>query len=465
MSRFPAQLRRDALDIWHAGLAAVDSERLVAAALRVEGDELIVGPLRLRLDRLGRILVVGAGKAGAGMAAAVEAALGPRMEQHRLAGLVSVPADCLRPLRRITLSAARPAGCNEPTPEGVAAAEAILRAVAALRAEDLCLCLISGGGSALLPAPEGITLEDKLALTRHLSAAGADIVELNTVRKQLSRIKGGGLARACRAGRLVALIISDVAGDPLELIASGPTVPDDASTPQAALAVLEKFPAPAAAFFPRVVQYLRQKDAAARPPQPGCQVTNLVIGNNATAVEAAGARAQSLGYCHVMLCARGPEGTAEEVGRHLADMALQMRARPGPNCLISGGEPAVRLVEPSRRGRGGRNQQLVLAALVRLAAAGAERLALLSGGTDGEDGPTDAAGALLDAAVLAAARRSGLDGADFLARNDAYRFFAPLDALIKTGPTHTNVGDLRVVVVAETAERHLPSPPAAAGGK
>ncbi len=371
MSRSSAELRRDALDIWHAGLAAVDSQRLVAAALRVEGKELIVGPLRLRLDTLGRILVVGAGKAGAGMAAAVEAALAARLEEDRLAGWVNVPADCVRPLRRIRLCAARGPGCNEPTPEGVAATEEILRQVAALGPDDLCLSLISGGGSALLPAPEGVTLEDKLALTRHLSAAGADIIELNTVRKQLSRIKGGGLARACRAGRLVALIISDVAGDPLDLIASGPTVPDDASTPQAALAVLEKFPAPVPGFstllgqarawplpwppvpgfFLRVVQYLKRKDATGRQPPPICEVTNLVIGNNATAVEAAGARAESLGYDHAMVCAQGPEGLAEDVGRHLADMALRMRARPGPNCLISGGEPAVRLVEPAPRPR------------------------------------------------------------------------------------------------------------------
>ena len=435
---------------WTSGTPAsppFDSQRLVAAAIRVEGKELIVGPLRLRLDSLGRILVVGAGKAGAGMAAAVEAALAARLEENRLAGWVNVPADCVRPLRRITLCAARGPGCNEPTPEGVAATEEILRQVAALGPDDLCLSLISGGGSALMPAPEGVTLEDKLALTRHLSAAGADIVELNTVRKQLSRIKGGGLARACRAGRLVALIISDVAGDPLDLIASGPTVPDDASTPQAALAVLGKFSAPDAAFFTRVVQYLRQKDADGWLPPPICEVTNLVIGNNATAVEAAGARAESLGYDHAMVCAQGPEGLAEDVGRHLADMALRMRARPGPNCLISGGEPAVRLVEPARRGRGGRNQQLALAALLRLAADGAEGIALLSGGTDGEDGPTDAAGAIVDATVLAAVERSGLDATDYLARNDAYHFFAPLGALIKTGPTHTNVGDLRVVVV------------------
>ncbi len=188
----------------------------------------------------------------------------------------------------------------------------------------------------------------------------------------------------------------------------------------------------------------KQQSAAARPT---CRVTNLIIGNNATAVDAAGMEAERLGYAHAMRCADRSEGPAEEVGRHLAEIALSMRNRPDPNCLISGGEPVVTLVDESRRGLGGRNQQLVLAALQHLWDDGARGIALLSGGTDGEDGPTDAAGALIDEEVLAAARRCRLDPADYLARNDAYRFFLPLDALIKTGATHTNVCDVRVVAV------------------
>ena len=214
----------------------------------------------------------------------------------------------------------------------------------------------------------------------------------------------------------------------MDLIASGPTVTDDPSTPEAALAVLRKYPAGGAGFFTRVVEYLKQKKPGRRSPRLACQVANLVIGNNARAVDAAGAKAESLGYSPALISANGGEGLAEDVGRHLAGMVLRMRAGPGPNCLVSGGEPAVRLVDPSRRGRGGRNQQLVLAALERLLADGAEGIALLSGGTDGEDGPTDAAGAVLDATVLAAVGRLGLDPADFLARNDAYNFFAPLGA-------------------------------------
>ena len=452
MPRSTTDLRRDALQIWQAGVEAVRSERLVAQSLRVEGPALAIGngpESVLPLDRIRRIVVVGAGKAGAGMAEAVETVLGPQlMAEKELVGWVNVPADCVRPLRRIHLHAARPAGVNEPTPEGVAGALEILRLVASLGPDDLCLCLISGGGSALMPAPvEGITLADKLAVTRHLSDNGANIEELNTVRKQLSRIKGGRLARACRGGRLVSLMISDVLGDPLDIIASGPTVPDS-STPQAALEVLERFSARAAGVAPAVFEYLQQ--AANDRPQTaasvGCHVTNLVIGNNATAVTAAAKEAKRLGYSVTEQCAARSEGPAEEIGRRLADAALAMRAQQRPACLVSGGEPVVKLIERSRRGLGGRNQQLVLAALVKLLDDGTDGIALLSGGTDGEDGPTDAAGALLDADIMAAARQQALAPTDFLARNDAHNFFAPLGALIKTGPTHTNVCDLRVVL-------------------
>ena len=447
MPRSSAQLRRDALQIWHAAVAAVRSERLMREALRVEGDALEIGDQRIPLSDIGRIAIVGAGKAGAGMAVAAEEILGPQLlASKHVVGWMNVPADCLRVTTHVHLHAARPAGVNEPTPQGAQGAGEILRIVAGLGPKDLCLCLLSGGGSALLPAPvEAITLADKLAVTRHLSGAGANIEQLNAVRKQLSRIKGGGLARACRAGQLVSLIISDVLGDPLDVIASGPTV-EDSSTPQAALQILERFHAREAGISPAVFAYLQQRREL--PADNGtCRVTNLVIGNNARAVDAAGIEAVRLGYSHAMVSATRSEGPAEEVARHLADMARTMRQQAGPDCLISGGEPVVTLVEAGRRGLGGRNQQLVLAALERLGLEGVQGLCLVSGGTDGEDGPTDAAGAILDADVAAAAGEQGLDPSDYLARNDAYHFFAPLGALIKTGPTHTNVCDVRVVVV------------------
>jgi len=452
------RLREDALQIWRAGLDAVDSRRLVRAAVRVEGDRLHVGNDTFDLSRIRRILVVGAGKAGAGMADAFEQVLGPRLlAEKSVTGWVNVPADCVQPLAAIHLHAARLPGQNEPTLAGAAGADEILRLVDELAPEDLCVALISGGGSALLPAPvAGISLADKLAVTRHLSAAGADIRQLNTVRKQLSRIKGGGLRRACRAGCLVTLVISDVLGDPLDVIASGPTV-DDTSTPAEALAILKQFDARAAGITPAVFDYL-QAGRGRHEADTGCRATNLVIGNNATAVEAARLEAVRLGYLPNVLATDSHEGLAEPVGRRLAAMIPALCAGSGADCVISGGEPVVQLVNAATRGLGGRNQQLVLAAADLLSTSQSAKVeaksnrlsdgfALLSGGTDGEDGPTDAAGAIIDAQTLAAAKEKHLDAADFLHRDDAYHFFEPLGALIKTGPTHTNVCDLRVIVV------------------
>jgi hydroxypyruvate reductase len=446
MNRSLAQLRADALAIWQSGVDAVDSQRLVAEHVQVKGGRLLIGAEAVDLAAIGRILVVGGGKAGAGMAAGLEQALGPQvLESKRVTGWLNVPADCLRPLRAIHLHAARPAGVNEPTAEGVAGADKILELVGSMSAADVCICLISGGGSALLPAPiTGISLADKLAVTRHLSAAGANIAELNRVRRQLSRIKGGGLARACPAGRMFTLIISDVLGDPLDLIASGPTIEGLGSAGEA-LEILERYGSRAAGISRAVFDSLRAKASAT--PAAKCRVTNLVIGNNALAVDAAGQQAEKLGYTHALDSARSMEGPAEEVGQHLARMALTMRSGAGPQCLVTGGEPVVRLVAAAQRGRGGRNQQMVLAGLEVLAEAGGDEIVLLSGGTDGEDGPTDAAGAWVDADVIRAAHARQLDPHDYLLRNDAYTFFDALGSLIKTGPTHTNVCDLRVVLV------------------
>ena len=475
MNRSAEQLRADALAIWQAAVEAVRSDRLVRDALRVEEDELVIADeLRLDLRDVRRIVVVGAGKAGAGMAEGVCQALGPSVAaDHQLEGWVNVPADCVGAesrQHRIHLHAARPAGVNEPTEEGQRGSQEILRLVESLGPQDLCLCLISGGASALLPAPvNGVSLSDKLAVTRFLSAAGANIQELNTVRKQLSRIKGGGLMRACRAGWLVTLIISDVIGDPLDVIGSGPTVADSA-TRQDALSVLAKFDAQQSGLVPRTVYAALERSgskAAASETNPSCgNVRNFVIGNNALAVDAAGLEAVRRGYSPAMSAAQTLEGPAEDVGRHLAEMAEMMReavvahddhngGMPTTDCLVSGGEPVVQLAPADRRGKGGRNQQLVLAALESLQNKDDESLkrmdgiVILSGGTDGEDGPTDAAGALADATIAAAAAEHGLQPGDFLRRNDTYHFFEPIDGLIKTGPTHTNVCDVRVVLVSK----------------
>jgi glycerate 2-kinase len=446
-------LRNDALAIWQAAVDAVRSDRLVESEVRAHDKRLHIGKTELPLDQIRRIVVVGAGKAGAGMAAGLEAALGPQLlaEKH-VTGWVNVPADCVRQLAAIHLHPARPAGLNEPTADGVRGSEHILELVAGLGPDDLCICLISGGGSALLPAPSpGISLAAKQQLTRDLSAAGANIEELNTVRKQISRIKGGGLARACRAGHLITLVISDVLGDPLDVIASGPTVPNPKSAADA-LAILERLQVAAP---PGVRQVLEGQRAAPPSAAPLCRVANFVIGNLARAVDAAGAEAVRRGYAPRTHTATTLEGPAEEIGKQLTAEAVQIAGRQTPyNCLITGGEPTVRLAPADIRGKGGRNQQLVLAAMVELLtsplATNRVSFAILSGGTDGEDGPTDAAGGVVDRELLERLTASGLDPTDYLRRNDAYTLLDRLGGLVRTGPTHTNVCDVRVVIANPT---------------
>lgn len=440
-----SQLRDDAESIWRAGVAAVDSARLVEQAVGVDGDQLVVGDLPVSLSWLNRIAVVGAGKAGAGMAAAFEKQVGPQL-LGKVMGWVNVPDDCVRPLERITLHGARPAGHNEPTSAGVTGSEKILEIVSSLTENDLCMVLLSGGGSALLPAP-ATSLEDKQIVTRHLMQSGATINELNCVRKQLSRIKGGNLVRATRA-RTVSLIISDVIGDPMDVIASGPTYPDN-STPDDALVVLKRFGS-RDSFPPSVWDYLEKKAAAEESPRPLSRVHNFIIGNNEVALDAAAEAAQRAGYNVVSL---GSEncGEAKSEGESLANLARQIRDTSEPvalpACILSGGEPIVRLAETDQPRKGGRNQELALSALRTLDEEGLANTVVLSGGTDGEDGPTDAAGAMASLEVFQTARTLGLNPDDFLAINNSYEFFDKTNGLLKTGPTHTNVMDLRVVLI------------------
>jgi glycerate-2-kinase len=281
-----------------------------------------------------------------------------------------------------------------------------------------------------------------------ISGAGANIEQLNIVRRQLSLIKGGGLARACHAGQLITLLISDVLGDRPDIIASGPTVAGEATAADA-LQILSELKLNTEKSLAGITQYLQARaleKADAKSARSLRTSSPIVLGNNATAVDGAGAEAERLGYSHAMISATQAEGAAEDVGRHLASMAIKMRDSLGPDCLISGGEPTVSLVDETRRGKGGRNQQLALAALTALG--DGEQICLLSGGTDGEDGPTDAAGAFVTADIVYRARESSLDPGDFLARNDAYSFFQQAGGLFITGPTQTNVCDLRVVVTA-----------------
>ncbi len=453
MQRTAQQLREDARRIWWAGVEAVQPARLVPEFVTRDATTLVVGELEFALDEIERIVIVGAGKASAGMTVALEAVLGANLlSKKHVTGWVNVPADCILPTQCVTLHAARPAGVNEPRSEGAEGSQQILKLVGSLGPRDLCLCVISGGGSALLPAPiEGLPLASKIALTREIAARGGTIEQLNAVRRELSTIKGGGLARACRAGNLVSLILSDVLGDDLEVIASAPTVLRQ-PTPQRALEALSELqlldhPAGAEAVTLLETRSRQAPDEAAA----GCEVHNLLIGNNATAVDAAGVQAEQLGYSHAMISATECEGTAESVAQHLVTMAQSMRRDAGPDCLISGGEPTVQLAAEGKRGKGGRNQQLVLSAMASLE--DWRGLALLSGGTDGEDGPTDAAGAFVDEEIAKAANEKELNLQEYLQRNDAYHCFEQLDALIKTGPSGTNVCDLRVITVGRNDER------------
>jgi len=437
-----------AKDIWQAGVDAVSSERLVGEAVARSGDRLTICGCDFEFAELGRLVVVGAGKAGAGMAAAVEASIGAD-PLARTTGFVNVPEDCVRPLQKITLHGARPASVNEPTQAGVDGAAKILELVSGLEDNDLCLVLISGGGSALLPAPiDGVSLSDKQTVTRLLMHGGATINELNCVRKQLSKIKGGGLARAAKRGRVITLIISDVAGDLFDIIASGPTV-EDLSSAAEAISILERFASDHSSVPEAVWTALRNKltDSEIATPIDAERIQNFILGNNQTAVDVAATRARELG-CEVETESE-VGGVAAEFGRQLAEKCLAQR-EAGSNsklCLVSGGESTVKLAETDQPRKGGRNQELVLAAIDQLGDDDARGIVILSGGTDGEDGPTDAAGAWLDSNVLAGMRRQRIDPKPFLAINNSYPFFEQAGGLLVTGPTHTNVMDLRVALI------------------
>jgi glycerate 2-kinase len=469
---------RDAERIWRAGVDAVRSELLVTNAVQRDGTFLSLCGDTFDLANLRRIVVVGAGKAGAGMGRGLERALGTDIVDQKVVGWLNVPADCVAPppLRKIHLHNSRPAGVNEPTEAGVAGSERILKLVSSLQADDLCLVLISGGGSALLPLPvPGISLADKLAMTRTLSRGGATIQQLNTVRKRLSRIKGGGLVRAATAGHMLALIISDVIDDPLDIIASGPTVPDP-GTAADALKVLEQIQqaGDGTATIPTAIWVELQRQATVASPSPTGVIScrNCIIGNNETALNAAMQQARDLGYDVRSLGSRR-QGTAREIGVELAELCLQTRrefngacqsddsqsgfghSRSRRVCYIGGGEPVVQLAPTSRPRKGGRNQEVALSALCRLWKDDLSGLTILSGGTDGEDGPTDAAGAICSAEVRRAAEERHLDPFDALSINDSYTFFDAAGGLLKTGPTHTNVMDLQVAVIHREPELDL----------
>ncbi len=426
--------RHHALQIFRAALLAADPYRAVLDHLSFDGRVLRLGRKRYDLAAFDRIQVIGAGKAGAAMAHAIEKLLGRRIS----GGLVNVPDGVAARLRRIQL---HPCGHPIPDERGAEGARRILEIARSAGPRDLLIALISGGASAMLPAPAPpLTLEGKRALTRQLLTSGATIHELNTVRKHLSLIKGGQFAQAAFPATVIALLLSDVVGDDPGVIGSGPAVPDS-STVADAVRVLDKYGVS--------VPGGNQCGALHETPKPGDPVfarsRHLIVGSNKQAVAAAEACARGLGY-RTMVLSTTIEGEAREIARMHAAIAREVLTsnRPvrRPACLLSGGETTVTV---RGRGLGGRNQEFVLAAILALEGAGPATI--LSAGTDGIDGPTDAAGAIADSSTLARAAALGLDPRRFLDDNDSYHFFEPLDALLKTGPTGTNVADVRVVLI------------------
>jgi hydroxypyruvate reductase len=434
-------LRKQALAIFQAALTAADPAAAILRHVRLRDGVLLAGRTRYALNGIRRIHVVGAGKAGAAMARAVEK-LGLPAEK-RGNSLMNVKYGHLAKLRWIELNE-----CDHPVPDelGVRGAKRIAQIVTDATAEDLVICLISGGASALLPFPAPpVTLAEKQAVTKLLLASGATIHEINAVRKHISGIKGGQLARIAYPARVLALILSDVIGDDLDVIGSGITAPD-ASTFATAAAVFEKYRIRdqiPASVLDRFTSGARGniRETPKRDDPAFARVQNLIVGSNRLAVEAAAGRAREFGFRTSILSTQ-IEGETREVARMHAAIVKEIvrygRPLARPACLISGGETTVTL---RGNGLGGRNQEFVLAAAMDIA--GLDGTVVFSGGTDGTDGPTDAAGAIADGYTIA----RGPDAQKHLNANDSYHYFEKLGDLVLTGPTNTNVMDVRVILV------------------
>ena len=440
------KMREQALEIFEAGIQAVDPVEAIKRHTRLEKDLLLIGGRQFNLKDYDKILVVGAGKAAAPMAKTVEDLLGDRISD----GVVVVKDEHGLPLERIKVCEA-----SHPVPDirGVKGTEEILSLVEHAGERDLIICLISGGGSALLIAPvEEISLEDKQNATKLLLACGATIHEINTVRKHLSRAKGGRFAQMANPATITSLILSDVVGDDLDVIASGPTVPDSSMFKDAEQ-ILKGY-----GIWDQLASSVRNhiekgssgqiEDTPKSDNAAFLKCSQVLVGTNLHALKAAGKAAEKLGYRPLILSSK-VEGEAREVAKFYTAIAKEIleSAHPmePPVCVLAGGETTVTL---QGDGRGGRNQEFALASA--LAIEGLDNVIVLSGGTDGTDGPTDAAGAIADGTTVARARESGLDPKDFLQRNDSYSFFQKLDDLVMTGPTRTNVMDLYMLLVSRS---------------
>jgi glycerate 2-kinase len=427
--------------VMQAALAAVEPGEAVRRALTRDGDRLTVGDRTYDLTAYERVVVVGAGKASAPMAAAVEEILGERVA----AGLVVVKHGHTTPTRTVQLREASHPIPDQSCVDGTAELVSLLETTGP---RDLVIVVLSGGGSALMLLPaEGISLADMQRTTDLMLRAGATINELNALRKHIERAKGGGLARLAAPADVLALVLSDVVGNPLDVIASGPTVPDTSTFAETCaiverLGVMDNLPE-------SVASRLRAGRAGeiADTPKPGDplfeRVQTVVVASNELAAQAAVGQAESEGF-RALLLSTYVEGEAREVAKVVAALAREEVARNGPlarpACLVLGGETTVHV---HGTGTGGRNQELALAASQKIAGLDGVIVAALA--TDGNDGPNDATGALADGSTVARAQALGLDPEAYLANNDAYHFFEPLGDLLITGPTNTNVNDLLFV--------------------
>jgi glycerate-2-kinase len=435
--------RSHALESLEAAVNSVNPERILKSKLTLKNNILRVNDYSFDLGKIKNIYVVGGGKASGLMATAVEQILNRRITE----GLVNVPRGSQEATRVIRLHEA-----SHPTPDesGVEGTQLMVAIAEKAEKDDLVICLISGGGSSLMPLPRrGISIGDKREVTDALLRCGATINEINTVRKHISEFKGGWLAKKAYPAMILNLILSDVLGDPLDFIASGPTVPDS-TTFDDAIRVLKKYD-----LWNKVPKSVSKvlsdgkKGAILETPKAGDQafkkVYNVIIGNCHYASMAAFSALKSAGL-NTLLMTSLLEGEARQVGTVLASIAQEICASGNPvkkpAAVIAGGETTVSVIG---KGKGGRNQEIALAAAIKLR--GLDGVVVASLSTDGVDGPTDAAGAIADGRTLTHAERIGLEAEKFLADNDSYNYFSKLNDLLLTGPTGTNVNDISVIVV------------------
>lgn len=411
-----------------AAIQAVEPGAAVRRFVQRVGNSLFINAREYHLDEIGCIRVLGLGKASYAMTLS----LADLLSGHSPRGLLISKQTPIQLPGGFDL---QPGGHPIPDEDSLLAGQRVLTLLQNLHEDDLLICLISGGGSALMTAPHaGVSLADLRVLTSTLLTCGARVDEINILRRHLDQLKGGELARLAWPARVVSLILSDVVGNPLEAIASGPTAPDP-STRADALGVLEKYH-----LYERIpASILRALENAPETPKPGdtlfARVQNLIVGSNALATEAALSQARSEGF-HPYLLGNDWQGEAREIGRELSER-LKCATEPRPFCLIAGGEATITV---RGGGRGGRNQELALAAVRELA--GLPDVMLITLATDGEDGPTDAAGAVVNGETLQHGLDKGLSPDAFLNDNDSYRYFNALGDLLKPGSTGTNVNDL-----------------------